>query len=131
MSNFGPINTVPDRYSGRKLYEHNPIVTLMRTSVNEARQVGEFIVNQLKHHAKNPHAIQVWLPTGGISSIATPDAPFADSEADFALFDAIQTGLSGTNIEVIVDKRSINDEQFAHDIAEALVAKMGIARQST
>ncbi|KAH6644306.1 hypothetical protein C7974DRAFT_371444 [Boeremia exigua] len=41
MTNFGPLNTVPERYKDRKLYEHNPVVTLMRTSQQEAAQVIE------------------------------------------------------------------------------------------
>ncbi len=128
MSNFGPINTVPERYKDRKLYEHNPVVTLMRTSVDEARQVGCFIIEKLKTHAKKPGAVQVWLPTGGISAIAVHDGPFADADADAALFEAIQTGLKDGEIEVVVDKRKINDEGFAHDIAEALIRKIGIQK---
>ncbi|CAO2652302.1 Nn.00g005850.m01.CDS01 [Neocucurbitaria sp. VM-36] len=126
MTNFGPMSTVPERYRGRKLYEHNPVVTLMRTSKDEARQVGEFIVEKLQMHTKDANAIQVWLPSGGISAIAVPDGPFADEDADAALFDAIKDGLSGSSIKVVIDKRAVNDESFAHEIAEALVAKIGI-----
>ena len=100
----------------------------MRTSVDEATQVGKFIATKLKHCAKKPGAIQVWLPKGGISMIAVPDGPFEDQQADAALFSAIREELQGGNIEVTEDERAINDEGFAHDIAEALVAKMGIGR---
>jgi uncharacterized protein (UPF0261 family) len=126
MTNFGPIATVPERYQTRKLYEHNPVVTLMRTSKEEARQVGEFIVEKLKRFAKDTNMVQVWLPTGGVSMIAVPDGPFADAEADAGLFQTIKDGLADSGIEVVEDKRAINDEEFAHDIAEALIAKMGI-----
>ncbi|KAF2850338.1 UPF0261-domain-containing protein [Plenodomus tracheiphilus IPT5] len=68
MSNFGPINTVPERYKDRTLYEHNPVVTLMRTSKEEAGQVGAFIAAKIRKHAKDPRAIEVWLPKGGWSS---------------------------------------------------------------
>jgi uncharacterized protein (UPF0261 family) len=130
MTNFGPMSTVPERYKTRKLYEHNPVVTLMRTSQEEAGSVGKFIVEKLKDHAKDRNAIQLWLPTGGISMIATRDAPFADPEADAVLFRTIKDGLANSGIEVVEDKRAINDESFAHDIAEALVAKMGLSRKS-
>ncbi|KAG9193546.1 hypothetical protein G6011_03581 [Alternaria panax] len=128
MTNFGPMNTVPERYKDRKLYEHNPVVTLMRTSVDEATQVGKFIATKLKKCAKKPEAIQVWLPKGGISMIAVPDGPFEDPKTDAALFDAVRKELRDSNVEVIEDERAINDEGFAHDIAEALVAKMAISR---
>jgi uncharacterized protein (UPF0261 family) len=130
MTNFGPIDSVPERYKDRKLYEHNPVVTLMRTSKEEARQVGGHIVEKLTKHAKNPNTIQVWLPLGGISMIAVPDGPFADGEVDAVLFQTVRDGLLGSGIEVVEDKRAINDEGFAHDIAEALVAKMGLSRKS-
>ncbi len=35
MVNFGPWDTVPERFKGRKLHRHNPTVTLMRTTVGE------------------------------------------------------------------------------------------------
>ncbi|KAH7371594.1 hypothetical protein BKA66DRAFT_423789, partial [Pyrenochaeta sp. MPI-SDFR-AT-0127] len=109
----------------------NPVVTLMRTSEEEAQQVGRFIAHKLEKHAKDSNTIQVWLPTGGVSAIAVPGAPFADLKVDAALFNAIKSGLAGSGIEVVDDMRAINDESFAHDIAEALVLKMGISRKSS
>lgn len=127
MTNFGPISTVPDRYKARTLHEHNPAVTLMRTNKEEAQQVGDYLAKKLSKHAKAHAMIAVWLPSGGISAIATPDGPFADAEADAAMFKSIRDGLEGSGIEVKVDARAINDEGFARDIAEALVTKMGIS----
>lgn len=126
MTNFGPRNTVPERYQDRKLYEHNSNVTLMRTSKEEAQEVGRFIAGQLTQHTKNPDTIQVWLPKGGISMIAVPDGPFADEETDSVLFDAIKEGLANSGIAVVEDNRAINDDTFARDIAEALAIKMGV-----
>lgn len=128
MSNFGPRSTVPERYKDRKLYEHNPVVTLMRTSTDEARQIGAFVAEKVKNHTKDPKAIEIWLPRGGVSAMATIGGPFADTEADSALYEAIFDGLIGTDILVRDDHRDINDMMFAHDIAEALVAKMGVRR---
>jgi len=67
---------------------------------------------------------------GGISMIAVPDGPFQDEKADAALFDAIRRGLQDSKVDIIEDERAINDQNFAHDIAEALVAKMGIGRKA-
>lgn len=128
MTNFGPKATVPERYKHRKLYEHNPVVTLMRTSEDEARDVGNFIATQLRDNAQNPETVQVWLPCGGVSMISTPDGPFADAKADSALFDAIKATLSDSAIEIIEDERAINEPSFARDIAEALANKMGLER---
>ncbi|KAF3007731.1 hypothetical protein E8E13_009818 [Curvularia kusanoi] len=124
MSNFGPMSTVPERYKDRRLYEHNPVVTLMRTSQQEAADVGKFIVSKLKSHTKDPDMVQVWLPKGGISMIATPDGPFADEEADSVFFQVIKEGLAQSGIQVVEDERSINDAGFARAIADALVSKL-------
>lgn len=126
MSNFGPRNTFPERYKHRKLYEHNPLVTLMRTSKEEANQVGVYIAETIRKYASKPDAVQVWLPKGGISALATTGGPFADTEADAALFKAVHHGLVGSGIRIVEDERAINDVAFATDIAEALAIMMGI-----
>ena len=36
MVNFGPMDTVPERYRARLFYAHNPQVTLMRTTASES-----------------------------------------------------------------------------------------------
>lgn len=124
MSNFGPRNTVPEAYKNRNLYEHNPVVTLMRSSKDDSKKVGEFIVKKLKR-AKNPAAVQVWIPLGGVSMIATPGGPFADHEADEVLCQTIREGLKGSDIKIVEDQRDINDAGFAVDIADAMAGLMG------
>lgn len=126
MTNFGPKSTVPEKYKNRKLYEHNPTVTLMRSSAEECKQIGQFIAEKLRSHATRPELVQLWMPLGGISMIATPGGPFADEEADQVLFTTVGDGLAGSNIKVVEDKRDINDEGFAQDIAEALARLLGL-----
>lgn len=125
MSNFGPKDTVPEAYKHRNLYEHNPVVTLMRSSKDECRQIGEFIVDKVKK-AKDPKTVQVWLPLGGVSMISTPGGPFADAEADEALFQTLRDGLRGTGIDVVEDARDVNDKGFAEDVADAMAELMGL-----
>jgi uncharacterized protein (UPF0261 family) len=131
MTNFGPKNTVPECYKDRKLYEHNPVVTLMRTSKDEAKQVGEFLARKLNSCSRDPETVEVWLPMGGISQISVPGGQYEDRDADLEMFEAIKRGLDGSGIKIVEDERAINDERFAHDIAEALVEKMGISHKSS
>ena len=128
MSNFGPKHTVPERYKERRLFEHNPVVTLMRTSPAEACEVGNFIAEKLRTFAKEPEMVEVWLPMGGVSGLSTPGAPFEDKEADKAMFDAVRGGLIGCGISVVEREDAVNDEGFAKAIAEALVRKMGLKK---
>jgi uncharacterized protein (UPF0261 family) len=126
MSNYGPKSTVPERYKGRLLFEHNPVVTLMRTSKDECVQIADFIVEKLKACAKSQEVIEVWIPRGGVSVLSVPGADFADKEADEALFSTLKQGLHGTGIKVVDDARPINDESFAQDISESLARLMGL-----
>ncbi|TFB03074.1 UPF0261 protein [Trichoderma ghanense] len=127
MVNFGPRDTLPEKHKGRVIYEHNPNVTLLRTSPDECREIGEFIAKKLRKTIRSD-MIQVWIPKGGVSMIAVPGGPFEDREADAALFEAIRKGLSGSGIEIVEDERHVNDEGFARDIAEALVAELGVQK---
>lgn len=124
MVNFGPRSTVPEKYRQRQLFEHNPTVTLMRTSPEECKAVGDFIVDKIKRHVKDKSKVEIVLPMGGVSIIATPGGPFHDKKADAALFGAIKQGLDGTGVPCIEDERAINDESFAQNLAERLVNLM-------
>ncbi|KAL8701178.1 MAG: hypothetical protein Q9224_000628, partial [Gallowayella concinna] len=72
LVNFGPRNTVPQRFldEGRKLYEHNASVTLVRTNVDECKRIGGFIAEKIREYCKRPDLVQVVLPTGGISPLS-------------------------------------------------------------
>ncbi|KAK0628335.1 hypothetical protein B0T17DRAFT_652218 [Bombardia bombarda] len=124
MTNFGPRDTVPERYQDRKLYVHNPVVTLMRSSADECRRVGEFICDKLKA-AGRPEMVQVWIPRGGVSMLSTAGGPFEDREADEVLFGAVREGLRGSGVVVVEDERDVNDGGWARDVAGALVRLMG------
>ncbi|PHH82467.1 hypothetical protein CDD82_5880 [Ophiocordyceps australis] len=125
LANFGPLDSIPEQYKGRLLYEHNSIVTLLRLSPHESEQVGNFICSKLLK-SKRPDMVQVWIPKGGLSMLSVPGAPFADKNADEALFKAIRKGLEGSGIEVMEDERDVNDQGFARDIAEAVATKIGL-----
>ena len=59
MVNFGAWDTVPERFKGRRLYRHNPTVTLMRTTVDECRAIGDFLADKLNAMTRPgalPHA---------------------------------------------------------------------------
>lgn len=127
MVNFGPIGTVPEKYSQRQLYEHNPTVTLMRTNEEECRAIGDFIVEKLSTCSTKPKRVNVVIPLGGVCMISEPGGPFADEDADQALFIQIKNGLTDTDVKVVDDHRPINDEGFAIDISKRLVKLMGVA----
>jgi uncharacterized protein (UPF0261 family)/ABC-type branched-subunit amino acid transport system ATPase component len=116
MINFGTWDSVPERFKNRKLYRHNPTVTLMRTTADECRAIGEFIAKKL-NAMRGP--VRFLIPEGGVSAIDKPGAAFHDPDADRALFDAITTNFrAGADKMLIRLPLHINDEAFA----DALVA---------
>jgi len=126
MVNFGPRATVPEKYSQRQLLEHNPVVTLMRTSSEEAAMVADFISGKISKFAKSPEKVQVVLPKGGVSMISTPGAPFHDAKADEALFQTLAFNLRDSSVLVLSDERAINDEGFAVEVAERMAKLIGL-----
>jgi uncharacterized protein (UPF0261 family) len=116
MVNFGPLDTVPERFRGRNLYEHNPTVTLMRTTPDECRELGRTIGRKLSA-ARGPVAL--YVPLRGVSMIATEGGPFHDAAADEALREGLRETLSDA-VEVHALDLDINDPAFAEAMADRL-----------
>ncbi|KAI0410132.1 hypothetical protein F4802DRAFT_543523 [Xylaria palmicola] len=120
MVNFGPKDTVPRELQGRTLFEHNPSVTLMRTTPSECEELGKRVAGRLRDNCTDPAVTEVWLPLKGISAIAVEGQAFYDKKADEALFDAIRSGLDGSGIRVKEVNANINDPTWAESIAQRL-----------
>jgi uncharacterized protein (UPF0261 family) len=116
MVNFGPRESVPERFEGRNLYVHNPTITLMRTTPDECRELGRRIGRKLSG-AKGQTAL--FVPLRGVSMISTEGQPFHDAEADAALLEGIRETL-GENVEVHELDLDVNDEAFALQMADRL-----------
>ncbi|MEJ2120645.1 MAG: Tm-1-like ATP-binding domain-containing protein [Alphaproteobacteria bacterium] len=116
MVNWGPMDTVPERFRSRNLYVHNPQVTLMRTTPEENAWMGRFIAEKL-NRCDGP--VRFLIPEGGVSMLDAPGQPFHDPEADRALFEALEaTFRPSANRRLIRRLHNINDPAFV----EALVA---------
>ncbi|QKC98010.1 ABC transporter permease [Mesorhizobium sp. NZP2298] len=110
MVNFGPRDSVPEKFRSRKFVIHNPNVTLMRTTRDENRAFGEWIGTRL--NAMNG-PVRFLLPEGGVSMLDAPGQPFHDPEADNALFEAIEKTVRRTPLRHIERVRAnINDTPF-------------------
>jgi uncharacterized protein (UPF0261 family) len=116
MVNFGPRDTIPERFRDRRFHEHNATVTLMRTTAAENAQLGALIATKLDA-ASGP--VAVFVPRRGISMIDVPGGPFHDPAADTALVDALRAGLR-PSIELVELDLAINDAAFAEAMAGRL-----------
>ena len=119
MVNFGSAGTVPPCYraANRTFYEWNPMVTLMRTNVEENRELGR-ILAQKANAARGPAAFL--LPLRGLSILDGDGQPFCDREADQALFDSIRANLA-PNIPVYTVDDSVNGPTFAAEAVRLLL----------
>jgi uncharacterized protein (UPF0261 family) len=121
MVNFGQPDTVPERFRGRRFYQHNPTITLMRTTPDENDQLGKEIA-QKASAARGPTAIV--LPLRGVSAIDRERQPFWWPEADAALFQSIRLWLS-PHVELVELDLHINDPAFAETAAATLLRMLG------
>ena len=119
MVNFGPPETIPERFQGRKFHVHNASVTLMRTTPEENARLGEEIGRKLAA-AKGPASIL--LPLQGVSAIDRTGQPFDDPAARAALFQAVRQ--THGPVELVELDRHINAPPFAEAAARRLLAML-------
>jgi uncharacterized protein (UPF0261 family) len=124
MVNFGPVETVPPQFRSRKLYVHNPTVTLMRTTPEECAEIGRITATRL-NRASGP--VTVLIPLQGVSAIDKPGGPFYSPEALNSYRRAVKTTLS-SEINMVELDAHINDETFAHAAADLLLELLHATR---
>ena len=119
MVNFGSPETVPQKFADRLFYQHNPVVTLMRTSVSECRQLGKEVGRKV---AMSNGPAEVLFPRQGVSAIDAEGQAFEDQEARMALLEGLKSTCGAERMEVM--DAHINDPEFAQAAAQRLLSLM-------
>ena len=123
MVNFGPRDTVPERYRYRNLYTHNPQVTLMRTTAEENDRMGRWIGERLN---RMDGPVRFLLPEGGVSQLDAPGQAFHDAAADATLFRALEETVRRTGTRQLVRvAHHINDSAFSDALVDAFESVAG------
>ena len=117
MVNFGTRDTVPEKFRDRLFYQHNPTVTLMRTTTEEMAELGRIMARKLSE-ARGPAT--VIIPMQGVSAIDKTAQPFDSPEARAAWRENLKANI-GSNVTVIEMDAHINDDEFATKLAETLL----------
>lgn len=117
MVNFGPPDTVPEKFEDRLFYQHNPTVTLMRTTAEETAELGRIMARKL-NAAQGPTT--VIIPTQGISAIDKTGQPFDSPEARTAWTENLKAHI-GDTVTIIEMDAHINEDAFASKLAETLL----------
>ena len=120
MVNFGERASVPARFAGRTFYQHNPQVTLMRTTPAECTELGRIIAEKINRYTA---PVTVLIPLRAISIISAAGQSFHDPTADAALFSSLRTHLRA-GIACVAYDVAINDSAFARACAETLLAHL-------
>ncbi len=117
MVNFGPPDTVPAQFEGRLFYEHNPTVTLMRTTAAEMAELGAR-VGRKASAANGP--VEVFWPDRGVSALDADGQAFRDVTADEACRAALESELAAAGLALHRMDLNINDPAFATAMADRL-----------
>jgi uncharacterized protein (UPF0261 family) len=120
LVNFGSPESVPAKFAARKFYQHNPQVTLMRTTPEECKRLGGILAEKLN---LSIGPVTVLLPLRGGSVISAPGGPFHDADADNALYAALKSGLR-RDIALKELDCVVNDASFAEACAHALLQSL-------
>ncbi len=117
MVNFGPPGTVPPQFSGRLFFEHNPAVTLMRTTAEEMAELGARIGRKA---AAAKGRVEVFWPDRGVSALDADGQPFRDPAADEACREALERELAAAGLPLHRMDAHLNDPVFATTMADRL-----------
>lgn len=117
MANFWSVESMPKEFQERILYRWNPNVTLMRTNVEENREIGRRIATAANAATGS---VVILIPNRGVSVLDSEGGEFWDPAADQACFDAIHSGLR-SGIPVIEMDCNINDPEFSEEIAKQML----------
>lgn len=120
MVNFGERATVPEKFAHRLFYQHNPQVTLMRTTPEECAELGRILAEKVNAYTA---PVTVLLPMKGVSVISAEGGVFHDEAADAALFESLKKNLR-SDIPVQEFDTTVNDDVFAQACAKALLGNM-------
>jgi uncharacterized protein (UPF0261 family) len=108
MLTDGRYDDVVVRYPGRRLYRHNPALTLVRLEREQMAEMGRVFARKALA-AVGP--VRVLVPTAGLSIPDSPGGAFWDPEADAAFVDSLRRDLNGA-VELECVDAHINSEQF-------------------
>ena len=125
MVNFFEPDTVPEIFKDRLFYHHNPKVTLMRTTVDESRELGKIIARKV-NKAKGPTAVIMpgsgWSEYDKKGSVKAVDyhgnatgQSWYDAEAGATFVNSLRGHVDRSNphVAIIMTGYHINDPKLA------------------
>jgi uncharacterized protein (UPF0261 family) len=112
--------TVPEKLTGRPVYDHNPEFILVRASHEEMIELGHIFARKL-NQAKGK--VEVVVPTRGLSIPNVPGGVFWNPEADADFLKTLKSELR-PDIPVKTFAQHVNDPSFGRQVAETFITLM-------
>ena len=112
---YGPEKSLPPEYKSRKYIAHNPNMTLVRTSCEEMKAVGEIMATKL-NRSKGPTIVMI--PLRGFSYPNRKGEPLYDEEGNQAFIQSLKENIR--DVKVIEIDAHINDPEFANSAAQTM-----------
>jgi uncharacterized protein (UPF0261 family) len=112
------VDRLDPRFRDRPRDLHNPEITLVRVSRQEATEIAGELVARL---AGSTAPVRLIVPTNGLSLGGSPGGSFHDPEADAAFARAVVEAADGSVAVELVDA-AINDDAIAAAVVEAFDA---------
>jgi uncharacterized protein (UPF0261 family) len=120
MVNFGSRETVPEKYKERQFHVHNSNVTLMRTTAEENKRMGEWLAEKLNQMQGE---VRFLLPLRGVSSLSSQGQEFHNPEADAALFEVLEQNVIQTEKRKLIKlNHNINEPEFSTELVKQFQA---------
>lgn len=115
--NFGPRETVPERFRGRILAQHTPAVTLMKTEPAELSRLARIMTERL---SGADSLIELVVPDQAISALGAEGGAFHDPKGLDALIAGLTEGAAEHGIPIHVIHAAINDTGVGRAMAQRL-----------
>jgi uncharacterized protein (UPF0261 family) len=114
----GNLEETEREFPGRKLFRHNPELTLVRLTAGEMAELGAIFARKA-NGARGPTSILI--PSRGFSIPDSLGGPFWDPEADGAFISSLESE-THPSVKVEVLDAHINDPLFADAAVDELLA---------
>jgi uncharacterized protein (UPF0261 family) len=114
---YGPPETIPEKFRGRKQVRHSALYTNVRTNADELRELARV---QAKRVNPGSGPLEWFIPRKGFCSYSVEGGPLYDPKADAAYIETLKAELRD-DIPFFTRELDINDPAFATEAAEHLI----------
>jgi uncharacterized protein (UPF0261 family) len=121
---FGPPDTIPSKYLGRKTHYHNPYNTNVRLSREELLRVAENLCSKF-YNSRGRVRAKIVLPLGGFSVLDMPGGPLYEPDDDAEFINYVVRSLSGLT-EISKVNANINGSEVAYEVLTSFKSILNI-----